>query len=101
MISSFLVSMYIFYIDVEIKMEPSVEEITDCEGNLKLGNFFYFKFYCKHHCPLSSADLVSCVCFFFLEMDQESQTEPTNSDNSAAGITLILQTALIVSQISS
>ena len=31
-------------------------------------------------------------------MDQENQTEPTNSNNSTAGITLVLQTALIVSQ---
>ena len=37
-------------------------------------------------------------CFFFAEMDQENQTEPTNSDNSTAGITLILKTALIVLQ---
>ena len=49
--------------------------------------------------PLSSVDLVSCV--IFVEMDQENQTEPVNSDNSTAGITLILQTAFIVSQISS
>ena len=78
-------------------MEPSVEEITDCEGNLKLGNFFCFKSYCKDHFHL----LIFYHVFFFVEMDQQHQNEPTNSDNSAAGITLILKTALIVSQISS
>ena len=28
--------MCIFYTDVEVKLEPSDEETTDCEGKLKL-----------------------------------------------------------------